>query len=152
STYWREEVLRLDHNFTNNVTGGFRYIHHSWGTTLLTPQWGAGRNTLPPLQNKFVGPGTSIILRLSATISPRILNEFVASYTTSPISLTNENGPGQAHFQRDHNLDQPLIASPGFPPGQCDPTVSVDPLTGLPQCSLGYFFKNGFGGKMPGLV
>ena len=36
-------------------------------------------------------------------------------------------------------------------PGQCNPALSVDPVTGFPQCAMGYIFNNGFGGKMPGV-
>ena len=34
-TNWREELVRIDHNFTDNVRGTFRYIHDSWDT--VTP-------------------------------------------------------------------------------------------------------------------
>ena len=37
-------------------------------------------------------------------------------------------------------------------PGQCNPTISVDPLTGIPPMRHGlHFLNNGFGGKMPGI-
>jgi hypothetical protein len=30
--------------------------------------------------------------------------------------------------------------------------LSIDPVTGFPQCAIGYIFNNGFGGKMPGVA
>jgi hypothetical protein len=67
------------------------------------------------------------------------------------LPLTDQNGPGGAVFQRDPTLDKPLVSDPSAP-GRCNPTLSVDPATGLPQCAIGYIFNNGFGGKMPGVA
>jgi hypothetical protein len=32
NTHWREELIRVDHNLTDNERLTFRYIHDSWGT------------------------------------------------------------------------------------------------------------------------
>ncbi len=150
STYWREELFRIDHAVTSKLGASFRYIHDAWNTTVLTPQWGVVRNTFPTVQNTFVGPGTSLLARFTGTISPTLLNVFVASYDNSTITLQDKNGPGGAVFQRNPSLDQPLVTDPSAP-GQCNPAVSVDPISGIPQCAIGYLFNNGFGGKMPGV-
>jgi hypothetical protein len=42
-----------------------------------------------------VGPGTSTVVRLTSTLTPTLLNEFVASYTADHITLSN-TGPGAA--------------------------------------------------------
>ena len=151
STYWREELFRIDHNLTGNAKVSFRYIHDAWNTTVLTPQWGVVRNTFPSVQNRFIGPGTSLVARLTNTISPTLLNDLVLSYTNSTITLTDQNGPGGAQFQRNPTLDQPLVTDPSAP-GQCNPALSVDPVTGDVQCAMGHIFNNGFGGKMPGVA
>jgi hypothetical protein len=150
STYWRQELFRIDQIFTAKVKGSFRYIHDAWNTTVLTPQWGVVRNTFPTVQNTFVGPGTSLVARLTYTISPTLLNDVVLSYTNSNITLADKNGPGGAVFQRNPTRDQPLVTDPAAP-GQCNPALSVDPTTGIPQCAIGHVFNNGFGGKMPGV-
>ncbi len=150
STYWREELFRIDQVLSTKVKASFRYIHDAWNTTVLTPQWGVVRNTFPTVENSFVGPGTSLVSRLTYTISPTLLNDLVVSYTNSTITLADKNGPGNARFQRDPTLDQPLVADPSAP-GQCNPLLSIDPVSGIPQCAIGYLFNNGFGGKMPGL-
>src|SRR5208283_5568805 len=46
--------------------------------------------------------------------------------------------------------DQPLVTDPSAP-GICNPTLSVDPATLIPECAMGYIFNNGSGGKMPGV-
>jgi hypothetical protein len=88
ATHWREELVRLDHNFNSNLRATFRYIHDSWNTVTPTTLWGAPE-TFPTVQTNFVGPGTSFVARLNATVSPTLLNEFVASYTADHIFLTN---------------------------------------------------------------
>jgi hypothetical protein len=85
-TNWREELIRVDHNFTNNVRGMFRFIHDSWSQIYPTPLWTSGVS-FPTIETNFIGPGVGMVARLSATASPTLLNEFVASYTTDHITL-----------------------------------------------------------------
>ena len=59
STYWREELGRFDHNFTQSTRLSFRYIHDSWNTTVATPQWGYVQNSFPSVENKLDGPGSA---------------------------------------------------------------------------------------------
>ncbi|PYU78370.1 MAG: TonB-dependent receptor, partial [Acidobacteria bacterium] len=86
-TTWREELVRIDHNLTNNYRLTFRYIHDSWQTEVPNPLWGVGGSNFQDIHTKFVGPGTSFVARLNANISPTLLNEFVASYTGDHIFL-----------------------------------------------------------------
>jgi hypothetical protein len=150
STYWREELFHIDQILTTKIKASFRYIHDSWDTTVLTPQWGIVRNTFPTVQNRFAGPGTSLVARLTYTLSPTLLNDLAISYANSNITLVDQNGPGDAQFQRNPTLGQPLVTDPSAPE-QCNPGISIDPVSGVPQCAMGYLFNNGFGGKMPGL-
>ncbi|MGA9530249.1 MAG: TonB-dependent receptor [Terriglobales bacterium] len=156
STYWREELFRIDQTLTAKLKLSFRYIHDAWDTTVLDPQWSyqsishPEAATFPTIQNRFFGPGTSLVAQFIHTISPTLLNDLVLSYVNSSITLTDQNGPGGAQFQRNPTLDEPLVTDPSAP-GQCNPTLSVDPVTGFPQCAIGYLFNNGFGGKMPGV-
>ncbi len=151
STYWREELFRIDHTLTNKMKASFRYIHDAWDTTVLTPEWGVVQNTFPTIQNRFFGPGTSLVARLTNTISPTLLNDLVLSYVNSNITLTDQNGPGGAVFQRNSILDRALVVTDPSNPALCNPVVSVDPATNIPECALGHIFNNGFGGKMPGV-
>ena len=148
-THWREELFRIDHNITRSVQATFRYIHDSWDTVTPVPQWsylqnGLNlRNSFPTVQNKFVGPGISLVARVTATITPTLLNELTASYTNSHITLSNVNGPGGANYQRPSGL--------GMPGGLCSPQTGSAANVGNFGC-LGAFFNNGFGGKAPGIV
>jgi hypothetical protein len=142
-TNWREELFRIDHNFTSKVRGTFRYIHDSWSTTTPTPNWGTVTNTFPTVQNKFVGPGIDMVVRLTQTVTPSLLNEAVFSYTDSHITLADVNGPGGANYQRPAGLGNPTSA---------DLAKCAAPTTGVSKCPMGYLFDNGFGGKTPGVV
>ncbi len=92
-TTWREELVRIDHNITDNYRLTFRYIHDSWSTIVPNPLWGNGTSSFENIQTNFVGPGTSFVARLNANITPTLLNEFVASYTADHIFLNALNNP-----------------------------------------------------------
>jgi len=126
STYWREELGRIDQNFTQNDRLSFRYIHDSWNTTVPTPLWGYVENSFPTVQNRLNGPGTSLVVHLTDTLSPSLLNEFVVSYVDSHITLSNVSALGAS----------------------LQPVANNCPNT---PC-LGSIFNNGLGGKPPGLV
>jgi hypothetical protein len=113
STYWREELFKIDHNITPRMKASFRYIHDSWNTTILTPQWGAVQNNFPTVQSTFNGPGLSMLTRLTNTISPSLLNEFVFSYTTDHITLANIDANG-AQWQRPSGLTMGYLFNNGF--------------------------------------
>ena len=151
STYWREELFRIDQTLTSKTRLSFRYIHDAWDTSVLTPQWGVVRNTFPTVQNRFFGPGISLVARVTDTLSSTLLGDLVLSYVNSGITLVDQNGPGGARFQRDPSLDQALVVTDPSNPGVCNPTISVDPATFMPECAIGHIFNNGFGGKMPGV-
>jgi hypothetical protein len=113
STYWREELFRIDQNITPNMRATFRYIHDSWDTTILSPQWGTVQNTFPTVQSTFTGPGLSMLAHLTNTISPSLLNEFVFSYTTDHITLQNIDANGVT-WQRPAGLNMGYLFNNGF--------------------------------------
>ena len=86
---WREELVRLDHDFNSKQRLTFRAIHDSWDTTKATVTWGG--ESFPTIGTHFVGPGVEMVARLTSTVSPSLLNEFVASYTTDHIQQNNTN-------------------------------------------------------------
>jgi len=86
-TTWREELVRVDQNLSDNYHLTFRYIHDSWQTVVPNALWGNG-TSFQNVTTNFTGPGSSFVARLNANISPTLLNEFVASYTADHIDLT----------------------------------------------------------------
>ncbi len=87
-TNWREELVRVDHNITEHERATFRYIHDSWTTLEPGSIWDTA--SFPTSQTFFNGPGVSVVARLTSTISPTLLNEFVASYTTDHIAFKSQ--------------------------------------------------------------
>jgi Carboxypeptidase regulatory-like domain/TonB-dependent Receptor Plug Domain len=113
STYWREELFRIDQNINAKTRASFRYIHDSWDTTILSPQWGVVQNSFPTIQSTFTGPGVSMLAHLTNTISPTLLNEFVFSYTTDHINLQNIDANG-VQWQRPSGLTAGYLFNNGF--------------------------------------
>ncbi len=102
-TNWREELVRVDHNFSDKVRAMFRYAHDSWETVTATPLW-TNAGSFPTVETNFIGPATSLVARLTATASPTLLNEFVFSYTTDHIIVTSTGTPNPNAWQRPANL------------------------------------------------
>ncbi len=88
ATDWREELIHVDHNFSDKLRATFRFIHDSWQTTTATPLW-TNIGSFPTIETAFKGPGVGLVFRLTATASPTLLNEFVFSYTADHILLTD---------------------------------------------------------------
>ena len=131
-TYWREELFRIDHNFTPSLKGSIRYIHDAWNTTTTVPQWGYIQNSFPTIQNYFDGPGLDVVARLTQIISPTFVNDLIFSFTTDHINLTDVNGPG-ATWMRPAGLTM----------GSLFPCAKPYPATPDIPC---------FGNKLPGIV
>jgi len=142
-THWREELVRLDHNFSQKIRLSLRFIHDAWDTVVPIPEWQHlptnTVNSFPSVQNKFVGPGISVVAGLTQTLTPTLLNQLTATFANSHITLSNVNGPGGVDYQRPAGL-----APPG---GNCQ-AFFVETV----DCNLGAIFNNGFGGKTPGIV
>lgn len=118
-TTWREELIRVDHNLTDNYRLTFRYIHDSWQTVTPNALWGNGTESFNNINTNFTGPGTSFVARLNANITPTLLNEFVASYTADHIGL---------------NAVGPVALPPGLPLG----SIFANGFNGvLPAITLG---------------
>ena len=86
ATNWREELVRVDHNFSDKIRATFRFIHDSWQTTTAVPLW-TNQTSFPTIGTAFKGPGVGLVARLTATATPTLLNEFVFSYTADHIIL-----------------------------------------------------------------
>ncbi|HEX8816643.1 MAG TPA: carboxypeptidase regulatory-like domain-containing protein [Terriglobales bacterium] len=112
-TYWRQELVRLDHNINPNIRLMAHYIHDSWDTTILSPQWAVVQNSFPYIQSTFTGPGNSFVTHLVNTVSPTTLNDFMFSFTTDHIHLYNIDS-NNAQWQRPANLSMGYIFNNGF--------------------------------------
>ncbi|MFZ1011459.1 MAG: carboxypeptidase regulatory-like domain-containing protein [Candidatus Sulfotelmatobacter sp.] len=83
-THWRQELFRIDHNVTDKVRISYNYIHDSWEQQYPVPLW-TGGTSFPTVQTAFTNPGVAMVARITANLTPTLLNEFVAGYTTDHI-------------------------------------------------------------------
>jgi hypothetical protein len=148
STTWREELFRIDHNLPASELISFRFIHDSWDTTVLTPQWGIVQNSFPTVQNHIDGPGLSVILSLAGVIGKDFANRAFFGYVTDHITLTAVPGPG-VNLSRPAILDMPCPTDPISGSVVCPTNPNNLIVNGGP---IGAFFDNGFGGKIPALL
>lgn len=149
STYWREELFRLDHYLTPKHQLSFRYVHDAWNTTTLTPQWGIVHNSFPTVENRLDGPGLDLVLSLTEQLPHGFLNRATAAYSASHITLTPQPGVGVSSLARPSILDAPCQTATGGNPTPPGPNSKPQQLT---ECPMGYIFNNGFGSRMPGLI
>ena len=119
-THWREELLRVDHNFTDNWRVFAHYIHDSWNTVVPNALWGNG-TSFPTVNTTFVGPGTSTVFHLATNASPTLLNEFQWSYTADHIFL---NAIGPAAAPPPANFPMGSLFNNGF--GGLLPAISIN--------------------------
>jgi hypothetical protein len=84
---WRQELLRLDHNFNDKFRLMGRYIHDSYSS--VDPTVSFIGNPFPTIQTQIGTPGTSFVLNLTTAASPTLLNEFIFSYSADHLILNN---------------------------------------------------------------
>jgi len=106
-TNWREELVRIDQNFSDTERFFFHYIHDSWNTITPTSLWSG--DTFPTIGTNFVGPGTSFTAHMASNVSPSLLNEFTFSYTADHIFLTPSG-----YWQRPSSMTMTGLFDNGF--------------------------------------
>jgi len=150
STEWNESLFRIDHNLSNSEILSFRFIHDSWNTNVLTPQWGLVQNSFPSVQNHIDGPGLSMIASVTSVLPKGFSNRLSFSYVQADINLTQVAGPG-VNLSRPSILDSPC---PAGTTGNLNCSLTGGGLTPAtsPVGPIGAFFDTGFGGKIPALL
>jgi len=148
STSWSESLFKIDQNFSTTEVLSFRFIHDSWNTNVLTPQWGLVENSFPTVQNHIDGPGLSAIVSLTSVLPKGFANRFSFGYVQAKINLTQLAGPG-ASLVRPPFLDAPC---PTDSSGNLNCLQTSSGPTIGPVGPLGAFFDNGFGSKIPALL
>ncbi|HEY2548613.1 MAG TPA: carboxypeptidase-like regulatory domain-containing protein [Candidatus Acidoferrum sp.] len=150
STSWIESLSRVDQNLSSTEILSFRFIHDSWNTTVLTPQWGLVENSFPTVQNHINGPGLSMIASLASALPRGFANRVSFGYVAADISLSQVAGPGV-------NLSRPAILDSPCPTDStgnlhCSLTGSGPTPATSPIGPIGAFFDTSFGGKIPALL
>src|ERR1700687_5134391 len=92
-TNFREALFKIDHNINSKLHANVRYIHDSWNSISPVPLW-TDATSYPTIQDAYSSPTTRLVAHFTATITPTLLNEFVASYSANHIVMQNV-GPWQ---------------------------------------------------------
>ncbi|MGA3105696.1 MAG: carboxypeptidase regulatory-like domain-containing protein, partial [Terriglobales bacterium] len=92
-TNFREELFKIDQNIGSKWHANVRYIHDSWDSVSPTPLW-TDATSYPTIQDAYSSPTTSLIIHVTTTVTPTLLNEFVAGYSANHIVMQNV-GPSQ---------------------------------------------------------
>ncbi|MGO9405577.1 MAG: carboxypeptidase regulatory-like domain-containing protein [Terriglobales bacterium] len=92
-TNFREELFKIDQNISSKWHANVRYIHDSWNSISPVPLW-TDATSYPSIQDAYSSPTTSLVAHLTTTITPNLLNEFVAGYSANHIVMQNV-GPWQ---------------------------------------------------------
>jgi len=103
-TNFREELFKIDQNINSKWHANVRYIHDSWDSVSPTPLW-TDATSYPTIQDAYSSPTTSLVIHLTGTITPTLLNEFVAGYSANHIVMQNV-GPSQRPAGYDLGLFQ----------------------------------------------
>jgi hypothetical protein len=86
---WREELIRIDHNFSDKIKLFGRYAQDS--ATILNPYGGSTATStdsaLPGISDTSINrPGKNLVLNLTSILSPSLLNESSVTFATREIS------------------------------------------------------------------
>src|SRR5882724_6969267 len=91
-TNLREEVVRIDHNFTSKFSVFGHYIAEQVTQTFGTSQW-SGDN-VPTVGDTFGNPSRSGVIHTTYAISPTLLNEAAFNYNGNVINIVPFSGAG----------------------------------------------------------
>src|SRR5271163_1169822 len=85
NTTLREEVVRIDHNFTSKFSVFGHYIAEQVTQGFATSQW-SGDN-VPTVGDNFGNPSYSAVVHTTYTISPTLINEVAFNYNGNRINI-----------------------------------------------------------------
>lgn len=86
---WHEELIKIDDQVNPKLRANFRLIHDSWTQSFPISPWTNATTNVPAIGGTLQGPGISMVVGLTATLSPSLLNEFVFSYGSNHLHLFN---------------------------------------------------------------
>ena len=93
-TNLREEIVRIDHNFSSKFSVFGHYIAEQVTQTFGTSQW-SGDN-VPTVGDTFGNPSRSGVIHTTYAISPTLLNEAAFNYNGNVINIVPFSGAGLA--------------------------------------------------------
>jgi len=106
---WRQEQIRVDHNFSDRTRLFVRYTQDAWDTITPNALW--AWSDLDTVKTAFAGPGKSAVLNFAHSFAPSLFSEFIMAYTVDHIDLRVQPGPTSVSgtLTRSPNFNAPHI-------------------------------------------
>ena len=109
----REEIVRIDHHFTDKFWIFGHWVDEAISQTYGTSQWNG--DNLPTSRDVFGNPSYSGVIHATYSISPTLLNETAFNYNGNRISIVphgrHRRGPAASMF-RNCSPETMATASP----------------------------------------
>ena len=130
---WREEQLRVDHNFSDRTRLFVRYTQDAWDTITPNALW--AWSDIDTVKTAFKGPGKSAVVNFAHSLTPNLFSEFIMAYTVDHIDLRVLAGPTSVsgNLARSSSFNAPHI----FPSNDGNPYLPSLAVDGGSQVSLG---------------
>jgi hypothetical protein len=106
---WRQEQIRVDHNFSDRTRLFVRYTQDAWDTITPNALW--AWSDFDTVKTAFAGPGKSAVLNFAHSFTPSLFSEFIMGYTVDHIDLRVQAGPTSVsgNLERSAAFDAPHI-------------------------------------------
>ncbi len=130
---WREEQLRVDHNIGDKTSLFIRYTQDTWNENVVPTLWSwANYDTV---QTPFLVPAKSIVMHITHSFKPNLMNEFVMAYADDPHQWYDQVGPSSVA----HSINKPATwtASNFFPANKSNPLLPAIVICGGTPFCLG---------------
>jgi hypothetical protein len=82
---WRQELIRVDHNFSDRTRLFVRYTQDAWEQQVANALW--ADSNVDTVKTDFKGPGKSVVLNFAHSFTPSLFSEFIMGYTVDHIEL-----------------------------------------------------------------
>jgi len=130
---WRQEQIRVDHNFSDRTRLFVRYTQDAWDTITPNALW--AWSDLDTVKTAFGGPGKSAVLNFAHSFTPSLFSEFIMAYTVDHIDLRVQPGPTSVSgtLERSSSFNGPHI----FPEHDGNPYLPSLAVCGGSQACLG---------------
>ena len=89
-TNFREDMFKIDENFTDNVRAFFRYTQDAFNADFVPTLW--SNANFGTVKSTWTSPAKSAVFHLTETIRPDLLNEFIASFSADVNTVSNSTG------------------------------------------------------------
>ena len=132
-TNWRQEQIRVDQNLSDKTSAFVRFTQDAWNSVAAPSLWTS--SNYDTNQTRMQSPGKSAVFHLMRNFSPRVMNEFIASFNELHLNFTPVAGASSPAG----SIDKPSDWTPAnlFAANASNPLLpSVSICGGTPFCAL----------------